>query len=69
MKETIINMMGGMWLLIHQAHNKKKIFLEEDDDTCSDEEVNNAIVPQSSGQDMAHIMEVLQNITPNPRMC
>ena len=51
MKDTIITMMGGTGLLIHQAHNKKLYLLEEDDDTGSDEEVNNAIVPKSHGQD------------------
>ena len=44
-------MMGGTWLLIHQAHNKKPFFLEEHDDTGSDEEDNNKIVPESHGQD------------------
>ena len=46
----IITMMGGMWLLMHQAHNKKP-FLDEDDDAGSDNEAENANVPESDGQD------------------
>ena len=42
--------------------------LEEDNDVGSDEEVNNAIVPESNGQDTSAYYEVLQNATPNPRM-
>ena len=41
--------MGGMWLLIHQARNKKPI--QEDDDTGREGEVNNTMVLESYGQD------------------
>ena len=45
----IITMMGGMQLLLHQAHNKN--FLEQDDDAGSDEEDDEASVPESNGHD------------------
>ena len=44
-----ITMMGSTCLLIHQALNKN--FLKEDDDAASDEEANNAIIPESHEQD------------------
>ena len=52
MKDMIITMMGGMWLLINTSSPQQEAnFLEEDHDIGSDEEDNNEIVPKSHWQD------------------
>ena len=43
-------------------------FLEEDDNAGSDEEANNAIIPESRGKTLACTMAILQNASPSPRM-
>ena len=50
MKVMTITMMGGTWLRNTSSSQQEANFLEEDDDTGSDEEVNNAVIPESHGQ-------------------
>ena len=51
MKEMIITMMGSRWATDTSSLQQEANFLDEDNNTASNEAAENAIVPESNGQD------------------
>ena len=68
MKEMIITIMGGTWLLIHQAHNKKPISENRTMIQAVMKKIIKQLYRSLMGKTPGHTTEVLKDATSNLRM-